>query len=387
MIEKCPVCEASLADPFFEFNQVPVFCNVQYSDPDSAKNSPLGNIKLALCPNCNLIVNRDFDSSLLTYDSSYENALQFSPVFCDYLEQLSDYLTAKYTLNNKTIIEVGSGDGYFLDLLCRDGENHGIGFDPANSQSHASDVSTLLKIYHGEYDSKKVERQADLVVCRHLLEHISRPLDFLRSVTDGSVLKSRGAIYLEVPNARFTMEHLSVWDIIYEHCLYFSDAPMISLLSKIGAGAITLRTTFGEQFLSAELDLSSSVNAPVIKYKQELKALAERFGVAWENKSASLLKVLEALYENKCRIAIWGAGSKGVTFNNLVANDRAIKAFIDINDRKQYTFAPGTGLPILPPEEIKKLEIDTILIMNSNYQYEIENILCDLGIKANCIVV
>lgn len=387
MIDDCPVCNTQLADPFFQFSQVPLFCNVQYPDPCSAKEAERGDIKLALCPECDLIVNRDFDSNSLKYDPSYENALHFSSVFRDYLDQLAQRLADKFSLLDKAIIEIGAGDGFFLDLLCRQGRNTGVGFDPANSTSQANTISSRLQMNQGEYDPARMEQPVDLLVCRHVLEHLPQPLPLLRSIINKSVLKPTGAIYLEVPNFRHTLEFIGVWDIIYEHCLYFSKSSMRALLSKIDVSNADLHEVFGGQFLSAEVDLSIADNNVLSEDKQDLKLLTERFATVWLNRLSGLQSMLEDLYQSGCCIAIWGAGSKGITFNNVVANNNAIKAFIDINVRKQKMFAPGTGLPILPPESIKELGVDTILVMNANYQKEIENLLLDLSINAKCIVI
>ena len=70
----------------------------------------------------------------------------------------------------------------------------------------------------------------------------------------------------------------------------------------------------------------------------------------------------------KGRVAIWGAGAKGVTFANLIDPDRKwIDCIIDLNPKKQGKYVPGTGHPIVSYKEIKPRGIKTAILMNPNY--------------------
>ena len=76
------------------------------------------------------------------------------------------------------------------------------------------------------------------------------------------------------------------------------------------------------------------------------------------------------------KVVIWGAGAKGVTFVNLIdPNKQIINSLIDINPKKIGTFVPGTGHAIFSPQKIANDNFNTIIIMNSNYQLEIMNIV------------
>jgi hypothetical protein len=46
---------------------------------------------------------------------------------------------------------------------------------------------------------------------------------------------------------------------------------------------------------------------------------------------------------------VWGAGSKGVTFVNLMQVGERIAALVDINPHKQGLYVPGTGHPVICP--------------------------------------
>ena len=87
------------------------------------------------------------------------------------------------------------------------------------------------------------------------------------------------------------------------------------------------------------------------------------------------------------RVALWGAGSKGVTFLNSVPGASRIDTVIDINVRKQGKFVPGTGQRVSSPEIIAAERLDQIIIMNPNYVEEIRAKILKLGSKAKIIAV
>jgi hypothetical protein len=92
------------------------------------------------------------------------------------------------------------------------------------------------------------------------------------------------------------------------------------------------------------------------------------------------------LADGKC-VAIWGAGSKGVTFLNTIKGGTRIRHVIDINPRKQGMYVAGTGQQILPPERLIESHIDTLLVMNPLYRDEIQAQVTQIGLSPEIKVV
>ena len=87
------------------------------------------------------------------------------------------------------------------------------------------------------------------------------------------------------------------------------------------------------------------------------------------------------------RLAIWGAGSKGVTFLNAIPCGREIDAVIDINLRKHGRFVPGTAQEVRGPEALEGRDLDTVLVLNPLSEDEIRASLSDRGVRAEVLVV
>ena len=70
-------------------------------------------------------------------------------------------------------------------------------------------------------------------------------------------------------------------------------------------------------------------------------------------------------------MALWGAGSKGISFLTAVPGAARIPFVIDLNARKQGRHVPVTGQRIHAPEDVPWQEIDLVIVMNPLYGDEI----------------
>ncbi|HEV2273057.1 MAG TPA: hypothetical protein VGR96_02760 [Acidobacteriaceae bacterium] len=87
----------------------------------------------------------------------------------------------------------------------------------------------------------------------------------------------------------------------------------------------------------------------------------------------------------KRRVALWGAGAKGVTFLNVVPGARQIDSVVDRNPRKRGMYVPGTGRRISAPEELERNPPELVITLNPAYVAEIQAMLADLGVSAQVV--
>jgi len=372
----CPVCDGELRR-FLGPLEAPVFCNVLHASAAEARDAPRGTIELAICGRCAMVVNTAFDPGLAAYGGDYENALHFSAVFREYAERIAARLVERHRVRAGRVVEVGCGDGYFLELLCSLGGNAGLGYDPSvPAQSRRTDGGGELRIVPEYYGPLSASGEADLVCARHVLEHIAEPrpfVDTLRAASGGAVL------YLEVPDAEFMLREHAFWDVIYEHCNYFCATSLRSLLGGRGYRVIATEHGFGGQYLEAEAAPDGEVAAPDRAEVGELQRLAAGFEAA---RRAELRAWEERIAAIEGRIVLWGAGSKGVSLAaELPGAAAAIAAAVDINPRKQGRYLPGSGIVVVGPEDLRENPPDRVLAMNANYVEEIRAQLAKLGLE------
>ena len=78
------------------------------------------------------------------------------------------------------------------------------------------------------------------------------------------------------------------------------------------------------------------------------------------------------LRDNAGATAVWGSGSKCVSFLSTLGLAGTIGSVVDINPHRHGYFMPGFGRPVEAPTSLRKMNPDTIVVMNPIYRGEIE---------------
>ena len=370
---ECPACGRPTSGTFAEYRGVPVHTNVLCRTREEALAAARGDVMLALCDACGLVWNVAFDPTLLEYDRTYENSLHFSPTFQRYAEALADRLIERYDLRNKRVVEIGSGKGEFLTLIEERGGNHCVGFDP--SYDGESDTQSRVQFVRELYTEGTAIGAPDLVVCRHVLEHIEDPLAFLKSIR-----RSVGAdtvVYFEVPAAEHVLREHGVWDVIYAHVTVFGEAALRTVFARAGFEPLATGFAFGRQYLWVEARARRSATTGKLEDASDLRSLATSFREALDAKRSYWAAQLAGA---EARVALWGAGAKGTTFLNLVRTSDRIGVVVDVNPRKQGMHVPGTGQPIVAPPELAAFRPERVLVTNSVYRDEVSAALRERGL-------
>jgi SAM-dependent methyltransferase len=390
---RCPACEQGQLSVFVEAGEVPIYCNVLWPTATEALRARRGEIRLGHCADCGLVYNVAFDPALIDYGVEYENSLHGSPHFQQYADDLAERLVTRYDLRGKDVLEIGCGKGEFLSLLCEKGARRGIGFDASfDPAALGLKAAARLQVVREPYSEAHTRYTADLIYSRHVLEHIPQPLAFLRQVRAAADQRPGAKLFFEVPNAVYTLADLGIWDIIYEHCSYFSPVALVRLFERVGLRPIEIYTAYGNQFLclvattKALAKTAAAIPGPDL---ERLGITVARFAEHRRRKLKEWTSRLEGLHAEGKRVALWGAGSKGVTFLNVVPGaGRAVTAVVDLNPRKRGRYVAGTGLAVMSPEELRQRGgADIVLVMNPVYRAEIAGMLQGLGLHAETVVV
>ena len=375
----CPLCGTIAEHVFLVREGVPVHQNLLMDTPEAARAIPRGRIELVACATCGFVFNRAFDERHLAYGERYENAQDCSPAFAAYTAELAARILSAGARGAR-IVEVGCGKGTFLRRLVSDPAvgNTGVGFDPAYTGPDA-EHDGRLRFRRANFDGASNEGPVDVVVCRHVIEHVGAPAAMLDAVRSAIGASSRARAYFETPCVNWVLRNGAIWDVFYEHCSYFNARSLRFAFERSGFAVGGVEHVFGGQYLWLEASPVSRAQAAVPQ-AGEVPALAEAFSRDHDALVAGWQAELSDAAQ-RGRVGVWGAGAKGVTFVNLLDPDRAIvDCLIDLNPRKQGKYVPGTGHPIVSYHEAAARGVCSAVLMNPNYRAENIALLAQAGL-------
>jgi SAM-dependent methyltransferase len=404
---RCPVCGDRSPEEFLTVAGIPALCNVPHASQTAARQAPRGDLRLGFCQRCGHIFNRAFDPRLVPYTAAYENPLDYSPRFQAYAEELAQRLVARFELRDKDLLEIACGKGAFLKRLCELGGNRGTGFDPSFEPDRAeparatpdrpapddtaANPPAAVRFIRDYYHPKYADLRADFICCRHALEHMPEPVRFLNQLRRGAAAPPGTGLFFEVPYALYTFKDMGVWDLLYEHTSYFTARSLAQAFATAGFAVRDLSVAYGGQFLGCEAETpraGSTAAETALPAGEEMDWLRGRIGAfardyrqrleLWGNR-------LAAWAGQQRRIVVWGGGSKGVMFLNLVPSRDLIAYVVDINPHKQGKYVPGSGQRFVPPRFLIDYRPHVIVVMNPLYRSEIAAQATSLGIEAELV--
>ena len=372
LIINCPICNSNNLFDFVNRKEIPVHQNLVYTTLKSAKNATTGDMIFSVCEICGFIFNRAFEHEKLEYGDNYENSQLHSNIFNQHVSDIINNLINIGDIKNSKIMEIGCGNGQFLIKLMKglDKSNTGYGFDPSYKKK-SSILENNIVFSKKYFLSDSIDFISDIVISRHVIEHIPEPIPFLQEIRKNIEKNSR--VFTETPRIDWILKNHVFWDFTYEHCSFFSFNSITTAFEISGFKVIIKKAIFGEQYMWIECKKVDQ--GKISKNGKEIVKLTKEYLKAEKNIIKLWLEKISKLQKNG-KIALWGAGGKGTTFANLLDPKNIIfDCIIDINPKKWNKFIPGSGHIIINPKEIEEKKIKSIIIMNPNYTNEVSKMI------------
>ena len=351
----------------FSFFGLPNVKNVIYlptlpnSPLDKISSQQLGPICLRYSKKLHFFENMAYISNIIDYSKNYENSQAYSIKFKSHMTNIMKLFKKKFSKGSK-IIEVGCGKGDFVELIQKDNYFKIKGFDASYEGKN--------KLIENRYLSENDKINADLVVLRHVLEHIPNPFKFLNMLQS---IFGRTKIYIEVPNMDWILKNRTFFDITYEHVNYFSIKSFQKLFDT-HTSEVELCFENQYQYIIADLD----------KLNHKFQTVYENENWTYQSFQNLFPNVNENISKLECEIGnfsafIWGAATKGCLFLAHCKEQgkllKKIKFAIDINPRKIGKYLPKSLVQIKNKQDFFNTyqKGDSLIITNPAYKDEILN--------------
>jgi SAM-dependent methyltransferase len=382
----CPLCGSGELRAALELLGVPTQDGVLWRTEAEALASPLGDIRLVLCERCSFVWNELHDPEKVGF-RGYDVSLQHSPAFRDFVAGLAERLIDRYGLRGKTVLDIGSGRGHFLEEICTRGPNRGIGVDPS-IESHRLESPDVTFV--GEpFGEELLDLAADPYSCRHVVDILGDQRGLVGLI--GRAMDRAGAgtvAYVEVPNALATFEGLVVWNLVYEHRAWYVADSLAYLLAAEGFDVLEVGPCWQGEYLGIEARRPRSAPLrPVPAAESGVGGALDRFAASFDEVRGRWQARLDELRVHGRRAAVWGAGARGVAFASLLDTRGVVPYLVDVNPKRQGLYLPRSAHRVEAPGHLLADPPDLVVVSNPTYADEIAAQARELGVRAELAVL
>jgi hypothetical protein len=363
----CPSCNSCGVFPVLHWPDVPTNASLFLATAREARAYPRGSFRLVGCERCGLLFNADVDERLVEYSERSLESQASSARFNEFARRLAQTWVGRWELVGKTTLEIGCGrTPTFLDLFCSFTGGPGIGVDPIVDTS----TRTALELLPSTFETAAVRIDADAVVCRHTLEHVSDVGAFLGALRAWGERHPRAIHLFEVPDVSRVLAETAFWDLYYEHCSYFSECSLRTTFTSAGFSVHEVATAYDGQYLLLAATLADRVDDGARACGDEMRALATGFAARADRAIRAATETLMAL-SREGPLVLWQASSKAAGLLTATRASECVSALVDVNPRKHGLFLVGSGVRVIAPHELRALEPRHVVVMNEIYLDEI----------------
>ena len=381
----CPSCSAAVTRALYRAPSIPIHSCILLDTAEEARAFPRRDLELAYCDACGFVFNHIFDEEIMGYSTNFEESQHFSGTFNAFARRLAAEAAEKCAIAGRHVLEIGCGKGEFLREFCSAGGATGLGIDPGYRADEGRSTSSDKVRFITDFFSEKYQHlEADVIVCRHTLEHISSVATFVRSIRKMVGGRDDTRVFFETPDAKRVLAEGAFWDIYYEHCSYFSPGTHARLFRQEGFDVTELSLLYDGQYIIQYAKPELRRSAPHLILENdlaEMHRLAAEFPAKVRMVQERWRKRVRSAWEEGRRVVLWGGGSKGVSFLTTLGLTEEVALAVDINPYKQGKFMPGTGHPVVAPEALREQPPDLVIVMNPIYVGEITSSLRALGLE------
>jgi hypothetical protein len=382
LIQRCPVCGWEIWETLQLVEHAPISCGRLFPTLEAAVQAGECRLEVALCTSCGHIWNAAYrDRSTTAYDQDYYSSKITSLQAREYQEELAVQLDESVHLTGKTVVEIGCGDGFFLTSLASHGAKV-VGFEPSSTFDIAQSQPGVEVIHETfDFDATQVfSADVDLVVMRHVLEHLAWPDRALRSLRTNSFgCPGPEFLFLEVPNVLQLLEDSLYFDFYNDHIHYFSYASLSKLLRSAGWMPYAQFGTSDEflRLVCVNATFSSTKGREPNAHEgpQETESIvpaARIFREDFNRWKGRLVEAMEPYLGKDKHVAVWGAGSRGVALLSGVGlPGDSYDYVVDSDPHKHGKYLPMINQPIHSPDQLRRDPVDCVLVTSYTYFDEI----------------
>ena len=144
---------------------------------------------------------------------------------------------------NMKLLDVGCGTGWITNIYHKHGFNV-TGLEPSKTRAEHARINYNIEIISDYIENIEVEKQFDLVIMRHVIEHFSDPFNIILKAKE--LLTVNGLMLVVVPNinclGRYIFGTKWTW-VLPWHCAFFTPKACKHIFKRSGLTVLKLYQT------------------------------------------------------------------------------------------------------------------------------------------------
>ena len=347
----CRHCNSKLEHEFIDLGKAPPSNNYISKDNYHTKEQTFP-LRVMVCNHCWLVQTQDFSKANELFTDEYAYFSSTSKSFLAHSKNYVSEITSLLQLNDKSfVVELASNDGYLLENFVRLGIPC-LGIEPTKSTAKVSrekGIETVEEFFGTDFAKQlSKNKKADLIIGNNVYAHVPDINDFTCGIKE--LLSSNGTVTLEFPHLVELVKNNQFDTIYHEHYSYLSLFSVSKIFNKAGL----------KIYKVIELGINS------INFYTNFNKNAEKIKKEFQ-------RFLLDCKEKNLFVCAYGAAAKGNTLLNFCGiKDDLISFVCDAAESKQNKFLPGSKIPIVHPDTLKKeKKIDYVLILPWNISDEV----------------
>ena len=383
---KCRHCASELKLPMVDLASAPP-SNSYLTERTLHAPEKWFPLRVLVCEACWLVQTEDFAQADELFDADYAYFSGFSTSWLAHSERYVTDMSARFSLGAQShVVEVAANDGYLLQYV----KARGIpctGVEPTASTAAAARAKGLdiVEAFFGVNLARALVaqgKQADLTAANNVLAHVPDINDFVAGFA--LLLKEQGVATFEFPHLLKLLAETQFDTIYHEHFSYLSLTAVQRVFASNGLAVFDveeLPTHGGSLRVYAQrVDTGKHVtDARVAQVLAAEKASGMLSAAHYRDFQARTNHIkyeltrflLDAKRDGK-RVAAYGAAAKGNTLLNYAGIRADLIVFVvDRNPAKQEKYMPGSRIPIVSEERLKREKPEYVLILPWNLKTEL----------------
>lgn len=367
----CLACGFSWSLPLLEGKRFPLATLGWPESPEKSINMPRYELNFRRCVRCGHIYNRSFQYHQVPYVKNPNLMYNVSQIWQEHLEYICQRLV-DILPSDAVVVEIGCGKGGFLKRLGQYlPQARLIGFDPnLASEFKEGPVEIYSELFVPAIHLESLK--PDLVLSRHVLEHLMNPLSFLQNLLFFAAMHDVSPyLFFEVPCVDRVLEYGRIEDLYYEHNSHFTRRSFETMCQQLTCDIQCIETAYNDEVIYALLSPHQSDF-----FHQSVRETLNFHHLA-RNAQEAVPVQIKSLIENKKQIALWGGTGKGAAFiHHFGLEDENLPLrVVDSDQAKVGTYVPGSQYRIESKESLVTHPVDVMII---TAQWRAEDIVLEI---------